>query len=361
MRKNNFSGYLRISSLLFLALFSTGCASMAYRIRPPAETGKGNTHYIENVPPVSQKAYQCGPAALESVFRYWGRDADARAIADTLFKPGSLGVLDFTLSQYARTQGFWTQMREAPNVEVGMTELKTSILRKIPPIVMLKAGILWVPTYHFVVLKGFDDIGQLFYANVGEPETYAINYSRLQSRWRGSDNWYLIICPPERVGWDLNEADSEDLALYCDRSGKTDLAEKWYRRVLAYNPASRPARFNLANCYLKSKRFEEARAIYSALLKEKPDWGPAANNLAWVYLEEGQPQEAVNVIEATFKSGAQRQVDILDTMGTAYCRLKEYEPARRYLFEAIQKIPSTDTESLALVHQHLAECEIKKF
>ncbi len=361
MINNPRSGHWRVGVILCSVLVSTGCASMASRVRPPSETGKGSAHYLESVPPVSQKAYQCGPAALESVFRYWGYPADSKRIADALFVPGSHGVLDFTLSRYARTQGFWTQMHQAPSGTAGIAQLKTFILRKIPPIVMLKTGVLWVPTYHFVVLKGFDDSEKIFYANIGEPETYAIDYSRLESRWKNAGYWTLILCPPERVDWDLNEADSVDLALYCDRYGKHTLAEKWYRRALEQDPTNVPVRFNLANIYLKLVRFEEAKAIYAALLLEKRDSGSVANNLSWIYLEQGRPREAADVIELAFKNGAQRSADILDTLGMAHCRLKEYGQARKYLLEAAQKVPSTDTRSLALVRQHLAECEIKNF
>lgn len=355
MITNSPAGYLK-AGVLWLALCSAGCASLAHRTEPPPGEGKGNAHYLEAVAPVSQKAYQCGPAALESVFRYWGQEADARAIADTLFRPGSRGVLDFTLSQYARDRGFWTQMRQAPGAESGMEELKRWILREVPPIVMLKTGVLWVPTYHFVVLKGFDDTGGMFYANVGEPETYAINYSQFRSRWKGAGDWYLIVCPPERVNWELNGAEAADLALTCDRAGKLGFAEKWYRRALGQNPANVTARFNLANIYLRSGRLEEAEVVYAALFKEKPDWGPAANNLAWVYLEGGRPQEAVRIIETAFRNGAEKRFDILDTLGVAYGRLKEYRAAREYLSEAARKAPPDNERILRIIHQHRVQC-----
>ena len=356
---NNRQGCLKIGVLLGSALLFSGCATtFAHRIPPHrAGAGNGDTHTIENVPPVAQKAYQCGPAALESVIRYWGRDINVTSMTETLFKPGSMGVLNFTLSEYARTQGFWTEIHEEENTGNGINELKTWILRKIPPVVMLKTGILWVPTYHFVVLRGHDDTDQIFYANIGEPETYAIPYSELRSRWKASGNWYLIICPPERVDWDLDEIQSQDLAIYSEKSGKADLAEKWYRRVLNKNPANQTARFNLANVYLKQRRFEEAKPLYESLSIERPDWGPAVNNLAWIYLEEGNPKEALSVIETSFKNGAERRFDSLDTLGVAHCRLKEYEQARGYLSEALRGVPAADEKSRELIGRHLSECK----
>ncbi len=331
---------------------------MSYRRPPPAEKGIGSIHLIEGVPPVAQKAYQCGPAAMESVFHYWGNPTDAAEITTALYKPGSHGVLDFTLAEFARSRGFWTQILAVPEGENSLGELKTWVLRKIPPIVMIKTGILWVPTYHFVVLKGFSDQERVFYANTGEPETYVIDYGALASRWKPSGNWCLILCPPERVDWELPESAAEDLALYAERFGKQDLAEKWYLRILEKNPANQTARFNLGNIYLKSNRVQEAKIIYEALLKEKPGWGPAGNNLAWIYLEEGRASEAIEVLQTAFKNGAERHFDILDTLGTAYCRTPDTQRGRDYLNEALGQTPVADKVSLDLIHRHLSECGV---
>lgn len=307
---------------LLCVVLVAGCASFAYRVPPPSAREGGTVCFLENVPPVAQKAYQCGPAALESVFRYWGETrADADSTGRALYKPGSRGVLNFTLSQYARELGFWAQMNEAPEGEKGLTELKAWLRSKVPPIALLRTGFPWAPSYHFVVVKGFNDADEIFYANVGESETYAIRYREFEARWKSSGNWYLIICPPERVDWDLDGLRAADLALFCEKSGRLELAEEWYLYATFKNPENVVVQFNLANVYLKMKLFPEAKAIYTGLLKRQPGWGPPSNNLAWIYLEEGNPQAAIRVIETAFRNGAQRQPDIVDTLTVAQSRL----------------------------------------
>jgi ABC-type bacteriocin/lantibiotic exporter with double-glycine peptidase domain len=201
----------RIAGLIQLScLFLSGCSSLSYSIHPPQFPYDSGIHYIEDVPPVAQKKFQCGPAALQSVSRYWGKEVQAEKMVQSLYKSGTLGVLNFMLAQYARNLGFWTQVGES-----NMDELRSWILKNVPPIVMLRItpSILGISGFHFVVLRGFDDDQQIFYANVGEDETHAIPYQKFQKRWKSGKNWCLVVCPLEKVDWKLESDEASDLAL----------------------------------------------------------------------------------------------------------------------------------------------------
>ncbi|MBI3317537.1 MAG: tetratricopeptide repeat protein [Candidatus Omnitrophica bacterium] len=340
-----------VGLLPWLVLLS-GCASLpAYRMEPPALANSGEFHYIENVPPVAQGAYQCGPAALESVIRRWGREADAVEIGRLLYRRGARGILNFTLAQHARDRGFWTEIREGTP-----GELRSWIQREIPPIAMLHVGPFWSPTYHFLVVRGFNDREQIFYANTGHPETRAIRYPHFLKRWRQAGCWTLVISPPERVDWELTGDQAADLGLLLERSGRLGLAERWYRKGLEKSPESASVRFNLANVYSRTNRRREAKGIYRALLEEKPGWAPPGNNLAWLHLEERNPKEAVRVIETAFGQGAERGYEILDTLGTAYCRLKQSPKARTCFLEALEKVPPENAQARNSIQSHLDEC-----
>lgn len=339
----------QLSCLLFLS----GCSSLSYSTHLPQFPYQRGVHYIEDAPPIAQKKFQCGPASLESVSRHWGKEVQAEKMAHSLYKSGTMGILNFMLAQYARNLGFWTQMGES-----NMNELKSWILKNVPPIVMLRItpSILGISGYHFVVLRGFDDDQQIFYANVGELETHAIRYQKFQKRWKSGKNWYLIVCPPEKVDWKLESDQAGDLALLLERLGHLDLAEKWYRYSLDRDPGNGITLFNLANVYLKTKRWDEAQTIYLALLKEKPDWPPLSNNLAWIYLEKGEYQDAIDVINTAFEKGAKRQHDILDTLALAYCRSGQFKEAQNCFQEALEKVPSDNRQAFQLIKRHSENC-----
>jgi len=342
--------------ILFTVLFScliSGCASYSYPAKAPSLPYEEGVYYVRNVPPVAQSTYQCGPAALESVLRYWGKEAQADLISRDLYQPGSRGIFNFMLAQYARSQGFWTE-----SGDIDESKLKLWILKDIPSIVMLRTGplLLWVSNYHFVVVNGFDDANQIFYANTGKAQTQAIPYKQFRKRWKGSGCWRLIICPPDKVDWELDAEAAADLAFLLETSKRLDLAEKWYQYALEKNPKKHIVRFNLGNVYLKTERWDEAENLYLDLLEEKPESAPVSNNLAWIYIKKGKYQEAVHAIQEAFVKGAPRPYDILDTLGLAYCKLGKFEMAQACFREALEKIPSNNAGEKQILLRHLEDC-----
>ncbi len=342
-------------TLLSACLFClSGCAtSFTYRANPPSSIKTHESVYLENVPPVAQKAYQCGPAALESVIRYWGGSADADSIGNALYKSKTHGVFNFSLAPYMKTLGFWSEIHEEPDQE----NLKQWLRKGIPPIVMLDSGTLWARTYHFVVLKGFDDSSGIFYANTGVLETQAIGYGEFDRRWKKADTWSLIISTPEKVDWELDEIQSIEIALIFEKNGNLSQSERWIESALRKNPKSFTAKFNLANIYRKSNRQEQAKIIYQTLLSENPDRSEISNNLAWIYYEEGRYEDALKVIVTAFKNGAQKNYDILDTLGMIYYQLGRTEEAETAFSEAMSKVPTEDTQTLEVIQGHRDACQ----
>jgi len=345
---------IRLFVLSSCSLFLAGCAtSFTSRVNPPSNFESRESFYLEKAPSVDQKSYQCGPAALESVIRYWGGNADADSIGKAIYGPKTRGVLNFTLAQYLKTAGFWTEVHE----EQTEQDLKRWLRKGIPPIVMLDTGTLWVRTYHFVVLKGFDDRLNIFYANTGVLETQSIDYAEFGRRWKKAGRWSLITAPPEKVDWELDEAQSIDIALMFEKSGNRAEAERRLESALVKNPESVTAKFNLANIYSQSNRPEQAKIIYQELLHNNPARPELSNNLAWVYYQEGRCEEAIKIIEAAFKSGAPRNYEILDTVGMIYCKSGRVEDARRAFLEAESKVPAGDAAALRLIQDHRNSCQ----
>ncbi len=348
----------KLSRMIFFlsscSIFLVGCeTSYTYRVNPPSALETHESFYLENVPSVAQETYQCGPAALESVIRYWGGSADAGSIGKTLYRSRTGGVFNFSLAQYMKTIDFWSEIHE----ELGQADLKRWLRKRVPPIVMLDSGTLWVRTYHFIVLKGFDDRLRIFYANTGVLETQAIDYGEFDRRWKKADHWSLIVSPPEKVNWELDEAQSIEIALIFEKNGNLSQAERWVESALSKNPESLTTKFNLANIYSKSNRSEQAKIIYQELLNKNPSRSEISNNLAWIYYEEGRYDDALKVIVTAFKNGAQKNYDILDTLGMIDCKLGRAEEAQQAFSEARSKIPTEDAQALKLIQDHINACK----
>lgn len=333
-------------------VFLTGCATLGRQAPLPLLSNAPGVHIVRNTPPVAQEAYQCGPAALESVFHRWGKTHGADIIASDLMGSGERGVLNFMLAKYAHDRGYWTQTFQSETSE----DIKSWIEKDIPPIVMLRIGPVLLQDYHFVVIKGFNESEGVYYANIGKGQTYVLDDRDFQGRWKDAHFWTLIVCPPDRVDWDLDPGEANRLALLLEKEEKWDRAEYWYQKVLHQDPSHTIIRYNLANLYLKTERIDEAESIFKALAEERPDWAPTHNNLAWIHLRRGFPDEAIRVIESAFENGAERRFEMLDTLAQAYCTSGLFSEAEDLFDEAIRQIPSSEITSRHTVEDHRASC-----
>ena len=309
---------------ILLCLWIQGCAtSLSYRITSPPPQRSDSIVYLENVPPIEQEAFQCGPASLSSVFHYWNRDIEASTIASEIQDPHTRGVFNFMLIHYAQQKGFWAQQI----AESDISSLQSWIRNEHPLIAMLYTGFLWVPRYHFVVIKGFNDKERIFYVNTGEETTQAIQYEDFVEKWNRAGNWAMVLAPPEEVTWPL----------------PPDL------------------KYNFANLLMTTGHLKRARSLYQELIKTKPKVGftEIHNNLAWTYYMEGRYQKTISVIEHAWQKGAERRFDILDTLGLAYCKVGQKNKGRGLLEEALIEAKSIQKKSeTRVIKDHLKACAI---
>lgn len=338
-------------SLCFL-LALAGCVSLPTRpvARPSPSPGEGL--FLAEAVPVEQRAYQCGPAALESVLRYWGVEADASTLAGSLSSGRARGVLNIALAQQMKERGFWTQMESS-----DLRGLEGWIRKGIPPIVALHVGPFGMPLYHFAVVTGFDNRQGLLYLNAGRSTTEVMTAAQFDARWGRAGRWALIVCPPERVAWPLNGRQAAEMGLLFERRSDWESARRWYRTAAEQEPDNPAVRFNLANVHLKRGELQEARALYEELAPRHPSWGALQNNLAWTRLSQGDPRGAAETILLGFRHGARARPELLDTLGLAYCRLGECRRARACFRSAAARAPPGNTPMLRQIRLHWSECE----
>jgi ABC-type bacteriocin/lantibiotic exporter with double-glycine peptidase domain len=184
-----FRGRARLAILL-ASLLGSGCASTSLEaVR--ADVGAGQGHLIATVPFVAQDAYQCGPAALAMVLRYWGAAADVEEIGRALYLPSARGVLNIELEFEARRRGFQTQAFE------GTLERAKAELRRGRPLIVfqdLGRGSLSVP--HFAVLLGYDDRSEVVVLHSGTTAYRILSYAEFLRTWATRRGWSLLITPP---------------------------------------------------------------------------------------------------------------------------------------------------------------------
>jgi ABC-type bacteriocin/lantibiotic exporter with double-glycine peptidase domain len=155
-----------------------------------ADIAAGHGHLIATVPFIAQDAYQCGPAALAMVLRYWGAAADAEEIGRALYIPSARGVLNVELEFQARRRGFRTQAFEGT-----LDRAKAELRRGRPLIVFQDLGRGPVSVPHFAVLVGFDDRAEVVVLHSGTRPYHRLSYGEFLRTWAARRGWTLLVIP----------------------------------------------------------------------------------------------------------------------------------------------------------------------
>jgi ABC-type bacteriocin/lantibiotic exporter with double-glycine peptidase domain len=182
-------GARAIPILLLAGLLGSACTPVTLdTVRADVTAGQG--HLIVAVPFIPQEAYQCGPAALAMVLRYWGAAADPEEIGRALYLPSARGVLNLELEFEARRRGFRTRAFEG-----SLDRVKAELRQGRPIIVFQDLGRGPVSVPHFAVLLGYDDRSEVVVLHSGTTAYHVLSYVEFLRTWSAHRAWSLLITP----------------------------------------------------------------------------------------------------------------------------------------------------------------------
>ncbi len=167
-----------------LVLSLSACSSA------PAKKG-GDEVFIRGVPFFPQEQYQCGPASLDGVLRYWGSRVTVEEIAGEIFSKSARGTLTIDMLLYAERQGF-----SASQYSGSPEDLIAKLKAGYPMIVLVDYGVFVYRVDHFMVVIGYDDNGVI--VNSGRSEKEYVGMDDFLRTWKRTNNWILWIRPKEK-------------------------------------------------------------------------------------------------------------------------------------------------------------------
>ncbi|HSE83813.1 MAG TPA: C39 family peptidase [Thermodesulfobacteriota bacterium] len=169
--------------LVFPAL---GCSQKASKYEPGFASD--SVKAIEGVPFVKQKNKFCGPAALASVMRFYGRNVSQEEIADNVYTPQLQGALITDMQYYAQEKGY---RAETKNGDINL--LMSLIDEGVPPIVLVDLGRWVVSVPHYYVIYGYDLDRDTFLLHTGYQSGREIGFHQLDKEWKKMDRLLLIV------------------------------------------------------------------------------------------------------------------------------------------------------------------------
>ena len=175
---------ITILLLLFISPVFLSCTKTDINSAGPLS----NSKVISGVPFVKQKYQLCGPAALTSVFRYYGSETDQDSIAQNVYTPELNGSLISDMKHYAVEKGF-----SAATKNGDLHALTALIDQDKPVIVLVDRGKLGVPLQHYYVVYGYNPENKIFITHDGKYEGSQISYAKLDKQWEKMNRLMLVI------------------------------------------------------------------------------------------------------------------------------------------------------------------------
>lgn len=270
---------------LVVLIFVAGCQMM-----PPAEVVKAPAANIE-VPFISQKAYQCGPAALGMLLA-WNHQPESNAeLVNEVWLPKRRASLLMELKAAGRARNLLAY-------PVDSTEALFSELQQGNPVLVLQNLLLsYWPVWHFAVVTGYSETGRYIVMHSGTKESKRVNWNRFIKTWQRagmkgfvlvSANHLPLSAKPRTLMRTITELPQPALSY-------------WQAAVKAF-PDDAALAFGLANA-LWSNQATRAQALaeYNRVVALDPDFAAGWNNLAYARLEFGDQQAAIEAVCRAFR------------------------------------------------------------
>jgi hypothetical protein len=287
----------RIILLLIIHLMLTGCGSALHRqwLQPGANLPAGCQ--LDSVPFYSQKAFQCGPAALAMALTWSGISTDPNTVAPEVFTPSRQGSLQPAMIAAARRHGRIAYSISSPDA------MLTEIGAGHPVVVLQNLGLSWKPVWHYALVVGYDLNQGIVILHSGNTPRKRLSLRVFENTWARSDHWGLLVLPPTRLPATAAEDAYVSAVLGLEKAGQWEAAVEGYKNALTRWPDSLAAQIGLGNSYYALGDKDSAEAAFRIATHRFPTNGATFNNLAHVLWKQEKHEEALKAARKAVELG----------------------------------------------------------
>lgn len=283
---------LRAVVALGLLLSLQGCAYLLPTVPPEVAQQADRQPSVEltQVPFYPQKEYQCGPAALATVFNNLGSKTSPDALVSQVYLPDRKGSLQIEMLATTRRNGYLAYPLP-PTTEALFEALNNNT----PPVVLMNLALPFYPMWHYAVLVGYDHKKQELIFRSGEEKRQQIELATFLKLWDRGQDWAFVVLDPKKPPPAFAKADTYLQAAAALEKPHPDLAFEAYSAGAARWPDHAGLQFAVGNALYGKNQFKQAEQHYRKALNAQPDFADAWNNLAetlWSQQKKVQARDA---------------------------------------------------------------------
>lgn len=242
---------------------------------------------IETIPFYSQKAYQCGPAALAMVLNWSGLPISPEDLTAEVFTLQRKGSLQSAMVSAVRRNG------RIAYVFTELSDLFVEVAAGHPVIILQNLGLSWYPVWHYAVVVGYDLSEKYVILRSGNIRRKLMSFQIFEKTWARGNYWGLLILQSNQLPATVKEDLFLNALLGLEEARQFRFAIDGYHTALTQWPKNLTAHIGIGNCYYALGELENAEEALRKAIRLHPKSGPVFNNLAQIFFEQGRKQDAL--------------------------------------------------------------------
>lgn len=268
---------------MLIAVLASSCATVRPQLEFSEElaASSGPGILIDGVPDLSRDRLNGGISAMSTLFVFWKTPPLPRESENRLAE-GTATLLippEEVMTDLADRRMLWSYSFYAT-----MQELELRLASGLPVLVMVQDRSDDVDTRRYAVVVGFNQTAQKLLLLEGKSKPTIYSYGDFKRIWRPVRNWTLIVCPSDRINWELSSRERVARARFYERTGQWDEAILDLDELQSGEPGNINIMLAKARIYQSKHRPEEAERLYRMALSIDPLSARAANNLAYMLM-----------------------------------------------------------------------------
>jgi tetratricopeptide (TPR) repeat protein len=275
---------MKILSLLLCLLILSSCAStpQSRLLRTNAPGSLPAVVELADTPFYPQTAYQCGPAALATIFESHGLISTPEELASQVYIPERKGSLQVEMSVAARHHELLPYAL-APQ----LVDLFAEVAAGNPVLVLQNLGFDWYPQWHYAVVIGYDLDSHEVILRSGTTRRWITPIDVFERTWKRADFWALVIVPVGEIPVTAQPLPYLATAYAFEETGHPKLAAKAYLSASKQWPEVDAIWIAIGNLAFESRHWAEAVTAFTRATAIQPGSIISWNNLAYALHASG--------------------------------------------------------------------------
>ena len=235
---------------------------------------------------------------LAALLQHRGKAASVEQLQQQIYLPDKGGSLQVEMLAGARRHNTLPVALALDDSPKDAQRLHAALLQDYPVMLLQRLRKLWLTTYHYAIVVGYDATADQFILRSGTNRRLFTQRHKFLRPTRAAGNWaYVLLEPDQDIPGFIEREQFLQASIAMESIGRIAMAAQAYKQGMRRWPEEYLFHFGLANTLIAQRAYKQAIQQLLEIQSQHPDHGMVLNNLAAALAEEGRFEEALRWIE----------------------------------------------------------------